>query len=185
MQIPTVRTFVDRPNPAAILTYAEWNATLYDALFMMLNPPMVHVQQRVAQSIPNSAWTALTFDSEIIDTEGAHSTATNPSRVTPKTPGWYVGWFGASWASNTTGRRHILPRKNGSLLVSAGSYGRVDWRPTASGTVQKGFRFWMPFNGTTDYVDLAVLQTSGGSLSTFVTTEDLYPELYLRWKRTL
>lgn len=183
--VPTVRTFKDKPDPESILTYAEWNASLYSALSMILNPPMVHVQQKTAQTIANNSFTGLNFDTEVIDTEGVHSLTVNPSRITPKTPGWYMGWFGASWANNVTGRRIVQPRKNGSLLVSAGTYGRVEWRPTASGTTQKGFRFWMPFNGTTDYLEAAVWQNSGASLATFVANDEVYPELYLRWWRTL
>lgn len=182
MLVPTVRTFTDPPDPTSILTYAEWNATLYDTVNLVLNPPMVHVRQAVTQSIPNSTWTPLTFDTEIIDTEGIHSTATTPSRITPKTPGWYMGWFGGSWVNNTAGTRAVSPRKNGNMAVS---YGRMDWRPVAGGTVLKGLRFWMPFNGTTDYVEVIAWQSSGGALNTWATGDEVYPEMFLRWWRTL
>lgn len=183
--VPPVRTFADKPDPTSILTYAEWNAALYDTLMLVFNPPMVHVRQTLSQSIPNNAWTALTFDLEIIDTEGSHGT-TNPTRVTPKTPGWYMGWFGASWvASSVVGTRAVTPRKNGNMAVSAGSYGRMDWRGMTGGPAVKGMRFWMPFNGTTDYVELMSFQSSGAALGTFIGAEEVYPELYLRWWRTL
>lgn len=185
MIVPTARTFADHPDPSSILTYAEWNATLYDTLSLILNPPMVQVQQTVAQSFPNGTLTAITFNTEVIDTEGMHSTTVNPTRITPKTPGWYLGWFGMSWSSNTAGRRLLMPRKNGSGVTSGGTFGRVDWRPTSSGTVQKGFRFWQFFNGTTDYLELTAYQSSGANLSSTVATPDMYPELFMRWWRTL
>lgn len=184
--VPTPRVFKDRPDPASILTYAEWNAALYDTVYFLLNPPMVHVQQQTAQNIANSTWVAVTWDTEIVDTEGSHSTVTNPTRITPKTPGLYMGWFGSSWANNTTGKRHMAWRQNGTFV---GGHSRVDWRPTISGTAQKGFRFWLPFNGTTDYLELMVWQNSGATLATFpqVIEPDraASPELYMRWWKTL
>lgn len=183
--VPAVRTFVDAPDPNSFLTYADWNAALFDTLSLILNPPMVHLQQQVAQSIANNTLTAITFDTEVIDTEGVHSTSTNPSRVTPKTPGWYMGWFGCSWATTSTGRRLVMMRKNGTGTGSAGTFGRVDWRPTSAGNAQKGFRFFQYFNGTTDYVELMVYQSSGAALSTFTGAPEVYPELFMRWWKTL
>lgn len=182
--VPPLKTFVDAPDRASILIYAEWNAALFDSVSLMLNPPMVQLQHTTAISVPNTTWTALPFQTEVIDTESIHSLTTNPSRVTPKTPGWYIGHFGMSWATNTAGKRHAVPRKNGTLN-NATTYGRVDWLPTSSGAVNRGFRFFMPFNGTTDYVEVAVFQSSGAALSTFAASTQDYAELTMRWWKTL
>lgn len=185
MILPSVRTFEDAPATGSILTYAEWNAALYDTVNLILNPPMVQLQHTAVQSIPPGAWTALQFQTEIIDTEGMHSTTVNNSRVTPKTPGWYMGFFGMSFAgTSTSGKRQGVPRKNGNMSNTV-TYGRHDVQPTQSGAVFRGYRFFMPFNGTTDYVEVAVWQNSGGALNTNVISAQDYPELTLRWWKTL
>lgn len=184
MIVPSVRTFVDAPDPNSILTYADWNAALYDTVSLILNPPMVQLQHTVVQSIPNQTWTALQFQTEIIDTEGMHSLTVNNTRVTPKTPGWYMGFFGMSWTNNTLGKRQVVPRKNGNMSNTV-TYGRTDVQPTNSGMVFRGFRFFMPFNGTTDYVEVAVWQNTGAALNTNVAGPQDYPELTLRWWKTL
>lgn len=184
MIVPSVRTFVDAPDPNSILTYADWNATLYDTVSLILNPPMVQLQHTTTISVPNNTWTALPFQTEIIDTEGMHSTTTNNTRVTPKTPGWYIGYFGMSWSGTTAGKRQVVPRKNGNLSNTV-TYGRNDVQPTNSGAVFRGFRFFMPFNGTTDYVEVAVWQNTGVGLSTISINVEDSPELTMRWWKTL
>lgn len=176
--VPTARVFADKPDPTSILIYADWNAALYSVTTFLLNPPMVHVKQSVAQNITNASFAAINFDTEVIDTEGSHS-STNSSRITPKTPGWYIGYFGGSWASNTTGYRTYIPVKNGAL--STATYGRTSIRPTTGGTAQIGYRFFMFFNGTTDYVELWAWQNSTLTLGTFVVAEEVYPQMALRW----
>lgn len=181
--VPSVRTWVDKEIPPV----DTLNAALYDTWKWLLNPPMVKIRQAATpQSLANGAWTAITYGVEDIDTHGFHSTTTNPSRVTPTVPGWYVGSYGCSFAAGTTGRRIVGLRKNGGV-----SGGNPQWRtdqkaPTTGNFVCKGIAFgpvWM--NGTTDYLEVVAYQTQGVSLNTDAgdssTDYESQPEFYMRW----
>lgn len=45
-------------------------------------PPTAELIQTVGQSVPNGTWGIITFDSEVEDSHGGHSTVTNTSRYT-------------------------------------------------------------------------------------------------------
>ena len=62
-------------------------------------------------SINDSAWTALTFDSERTDTEDEHSTVANTNRLTANQPGVRVISGHIEWAANATGRRRSFSAK--------------------------------------------------------------------------
>src|SRR5215471_19985175 len=57
------------------------------------------------QSIPNAAYTALTFDTEQLDPMGGH--AGSGSTITPTKPGLYLVMASVVFAANATGRRFI------------------------------------------------------------------------------
>ena len=71
-----------------------------------------------SQSIPYNAATALTFDTERIDTDAYHSTVTNTSRITIPTgkAGKYLITWRVTWAYNTSGDRGYYLYKNGTIL---------------------------------------------------------------------
>src|SRR4051794_16526480 len=52
--------------------------------------PSCAVYNDAAQSIPDGALTALTFNTEHFDTDSIHSTSSNTSRLTCQTAGIYV-----------------------------------------------------------------------------------------------
>ncbi len=123
-------------------------------------------------SISDSAWTALTFDSETFDDGGLHSTASNTGRLTAPEAGLYAIGCVAAFATNTSGYRAIRIRKNGSATLA-------QWNQTpVSGT-------WTLLEGATliklsagDYVEVEVYQNSGGSLAV-KTTSDLTPLFWM------
>ena len=178
---PAPRTWVDKEIPPV----ATWNVDLSAHWTFLLNPPMVKVRQTTLQAIANNTWTALTFQTEDVDTHGFHSTSTNPSRLKPTVPGWYTGYGGVSFASNasTTTRRLMRFAKNGTTF-----YDRSDsLAPSpAANLVVKGVAFGpLYFNGTTDYLEVQAYQDSGGSINTDVgagsTDYEEQPEFYMRW----
>jgi len=100
--------------------------------------------------------TSLPFG-ELRDKEGWAASESNPSRITPTTPGWYRVTFFASWAGNSNGNRSYLLAKNNIPFLS----------PTQSADPAQNFgtTSLVPMNGTTDYLVNTVAQSSGVSLS--------------------
>lgn len=174
--VPTPRPFVNAPDPASILTYADWNAAIYDNLAFLMRPPKVKVLGTASQTVTSGILTVVTWNTEEIDTDNAFSPTVTPTRIIPKTPGWYMGWYGVAWTGSGGQRRQIL-RKNGNYALS---YGRSDSRHSVSSMANKGYRFWQSFNGTTDYIELIVYHDGGGTVP-FADP----PELFMRWWKAL
>lgn len=114
-----------------------------------------------AQSISNSTLTAVAFASESFDSDpnGAmHDNATNNSRITIRTAGLYhLGGY-VQFASNATGERLIGFAVNGVSITA-------DRRPAASSGVTQAAHYAAYALSASDYVELQVLQTSGGALN--------------------
>jgi hypothetical protein len=147
------------------------NAQLYSLATFLLNPPMFEaIQTSTKTTVPTgTSWTPLNFaDSAgiLADTYGGWSSST-PSRYTAQTPGWYWVSGGVCFTSNSTGNRGVRIAKNGSGYSGGGTIigGAAASQDTAIPTpVRKVY-----MNGTTDYVEIHGLQTSGSSLLTDIT----------------
>jgi hypothetical protein len=156
MLVPVQRTWV----VAEVVTAAYLNANVRDATNFLLTPPLCDVFQNVAQSIPNATLTALTFDSENYDNDGAHSTVTNTSRITFQTAGWHQYDAVYNSAASTAGYRLASAYKNGVLYKLGSRYAAPS---TAQGTASASGSVQVVAG---DYLEIYVYQTTGGSLST-------------------
>lgn len=185
---PSPRTWADKEKP----NYFILNTELYDTWDFLLNPPMLRMRQVTAQNLPNGTWTAITWDKEDIDTHGFHSTAVNPTRITPTVPGWYRGYYGVSFkpqstSADTTGIR------SGGLIFNGAGLADIEWRSylnpsnvVGHSCVIKGNVFGpVYFNGVNDYVEVWAYQNSGGTKTTDVgagtTDYEEQPEFGIRW----
>ena len=120
------------------------------------------ITRTTTQSIANSTWVALAFDSESFDTDGFHDNATNNSRITIPTGkgGKYLITSTIQWDASATGRRSLKIYING---VASSTY-FTELSPTAS---------TYPFNLFTgvltlaagDYIQTYVNQSSGGTMN--------------------
>lgn len=149
-------------------TAGQINA-MRDALNFLLNPPMAVLYQGAVQSIPNNAFTALTWDQSLVDSYGGHSSVTNPSRYTAQVPGWYDLDGGFSFAANVTGVRDGAWYKNGAQITTPGA-GAVTGSPGAGSSPTQAMPGLQVFLNAGDYVELWVIQTSGGALNTNIAT---------------
>jgi hypothetical protein len=126
----------------------------------------VAVSNSAAISVPNTTFTALTFDTEQVDTDAYHSTSSNTSRIT--IPAGKTGTFliigAVTWNANATGDRYLSLRLNGNAIGSQLHMG------TAAG---KNFGIFETIYSLTagDYIELFAYQASGGSLD--VRCDDL------------
>ena len=126
--------------------------------------PRCRAIRNTTQSIGNASTTVVDLTSEEIDTDGFHSNSTNPSRITIPNglSGDYLITAIAVFASNATGYRQLVLYLNGA---GAGNLDGVT-NAAVSGGVTTRLSFAGLFTLTsTDYVEAAVFQNSGGSLN--------------------
>jgi hypothetical protein len=140
--------------------------SLTDNINFLLAPPRARLVQTVAQSIPNGAFTSVTFDTEPIDSDAGHSTVTNTSRYTCTVDGLYLVSGNYSCAANATGRRGAALALNGAQVD--GSLTLAVTTATGSPGVPTPTVLIQLVAG--NYVELQVYQDSGGALNTSVAT---------------
>jgi hypothetical protein len=126
----------------------------------------VSVYDSSNQAISNGVTTALTFNAEVFDTDGYHSTSTNTSRLTVPTgkAGYYLITAQGTYAKNATGGRSIVLYKNGAYL-------RYSSDIAGSSSFYVGNEITVVYNlAEADYIELFTYQNSGGSLNFDKTT---------------
>ena len=115
------------------------------------------------KTIANTTTTVLTFDTELLDSNGFHDTSSNTSRLT--IPSGYAGKYRLSAQlfpiENSSGRREIRFRKNG-----VEQYG---WNMSGYGTMEM-INFYAYVNASVaDYYEVTYRQSSGGNLTLYGT----------------
>jgi hypothetical protein len=136
--------------------------------------PICKLGHSLAQSIANTTDTALTWNTELYDPRGMHSTSSNPTRVTPPDAGIYIVQAVVAFFANTTGSRELYFRVNGTdedpgMNVAA----------TTSATRALCISGMFFLNGTTDYIEAMVRQDSGGALNTALDRSA--PRFSVKW----
>lgn len=131
-----------------------------------------HVFLNANQSIPDSTVTAIAFANEEIDTAGFHDNATNNTRITIPTTGRYQITAQAQFAANSTGYRYIRVRKNGTTSLLYFS------EPAISAGIEKTLSATRIVDlVATDYIELIVVQSSGGALNVIAGTDTTFLEI--------
>lgn len=123
--------------------------------------PRAVVTNTAVQTIPTATSTVVTFDTEVADVGGLHSTSVNTGRLTCPSGGdglYAVKGF-VSWVGNATGGRQIAIKKNGSTqYANVIVPGNVTYGPSGGTSID------LPLVAG-DYVELVVYQDSGGNLN--------------------
>lgn len=159
------------PNPPTFtvlekLTAALVNTNVRDAVDFLTAVPFCVLTNTAAQSIANNSPTAITFDTEVIDQDGMHSTTTATSRLTAVTPGWYMMSGNVPFNGAAAGSRWVAFQINGVPTSRAG-FAAV---PNA-GTDKASPSTTVPvFLNVGDYVEMVCLHNSGAALSTDAST---------------
>jgi hypothetical protein len=170
--VPSTRTWV----AGEVVTDAYMNNTIRDPLNFLLARPIFKGYQTVAQSIPNNTFTAVTLDSEAVDSAGGHSTVTNTSRYTAVYAGWYEKGGGATFASNAATRRLARPQVNSTAVV--GSMSGIVGIANIVGFAYRADRIFL---NVADILEDALFQDTGGALNTFVSPTEYGPSMTLTW----
>jgi hypothetical protein len=169
---PVTRTF----QAGEIETAANLN-TLVTAVNFLLNPPRCRLWAPAVQSIPNAAYTALTFSGELYDTDSMHSTTTNPTRITATTSGLYHVEAAGTFQPNATGRRLGSIFVNGAQLPTDS----VDTQPVSSGSIGTTVIAQGDYQlAAGDYLEFRLYQDSGAAINTYATTNTV-SWLSARW----
>ena len=137
--------------------------------------PAARVTRSSAQSIPDSLNTSLAFDQERYDTAGVHDNTTNNSRLTAPVTAIYAVTAQFTWGGSAgPGSRFAGLMKNGSTLIARSQElaGDDDENITSQVRLAAG-----------DYVEVLVLQTSGGNLTVAGNgvAQEITPEFSMAW----
>jgi len=129
-----------------------------------VNGPAFSAYMSASQSIPNSVYTKIQMNVEVFDTNSNYDNTTY--RFTPTVAGYYqvtASWFTTVATSQVVSAIH----KNGVILITTVmAASSVGIGPVVSGLVS--------MNGTTDYIEYFVRQSSGAAYSTLAGVPDLY-----------
>jgi hypothetical protein len=113
------------------------------------------------QSVANATGTAITYDTEFIDTDAFHDNSTNPSRITIPTGlgGKYQFNATITWQSNSVGVRFTNFYKNGFLIGQLqGTLPNASFDQPVTGSM-------IFFGVPGDYFEVYGYQSSGGALN--------------------
>lgn len=113
-----------------------------------------------SQSIANTTWVAVAWDSETADGEGMHDNATNPERITVSVPGWYQVDYTLVYAANATGVRQGRVISGGGTIPGGDSQGAG-----VSGETTPVGGSCVVYVAAGDHVRIETRQTSGGALN--------------------
>jgi hypothetical protein len=108
-----------------------------------------------SQNISTATWTKYAAASKLFDTASCYDSSTN-YRFTPNVAGYYYIKF-ANWFATGTGVIAASIYKNGSAALT-----EYDYQSSGMTVRVDGILF---MNGTSDYIEAYVNQTSGGTLA--------------------
>jgi hypothetical protein len=131
------------------------------------------VYHNANQTITTATLTALAFNSERWDPIGMHDVATNNSRIVALEGGIYLFGGSVSFDDHATGSRGLGLRRNGTTYVAfhkqpTVAAANIETRLSIASIVQMV---------AGDYMELVVIQRSGGNLDVLASTE-YSPEFY-------
>ncbi|MEU5426827.1 hypothetical protein AB0H73_14655 [Streptomyces olivoreticuli] len=161
--------------PGQFITGALWNAQVKALNDYLTAPPVFSGYQTTAQSISNATFTSFTLDTEVVDSDGGHSTSTNTSRYIATVAGTYLVVGTAGWSGATTGYRRCRITLNGGVVPGAA----VGADATNAVLCGQCVVTVVVMNGTTDYVEVQGQQSSGGALAAY--NADFAPSMRVYW----
>jgi hypothetical protein len=120
-------------------------------------------QSTDSQTISNATWTAVTFDTEAVDTNAFHSTSSNTSRIT--IPTGYAGKYQVNYSvsygtGSATGLRYAQIYKNGVTYVGSATV----LSATTSANISANNSVIMVL-AEADYIEAYIYQSSGSSMA--------------------
>jgi hypothetical protein len=118
------------------------------------------ITSNTTQSIPDTAWTELNWNTNMFDPTGLHNVASNNSNIVVKAPGWYRLSAMVNFTANATGIRQIRFLLAGNVVDRCTAVGPGD---ASADTVLVSNVMVFAESGNTIRVE--VFQSSGGALN--------------------
>lgn len=137
--------------------------------------PACSAYSGVAQSIASGVWWVyLGLELESFDTDTIHDLVTNNSRLTCKTPGYYLIVGNGGFINTAAGRRSLSLWKNTTQMsqIEGPAVADTNSYPILTSSII------LPL-AVNDYIRMALAQTSGGAINTLVTGG--VPSLSMVW----
>lgn len=116
--------------------------------------PTFSAYPSATQLVNNATFTKMVFDMEEWDTNNAFDNTTN-YRFQPNVAGYYQVSACVTGSGVTTGSTNVFLYKNGSVSRTISNVSNAPAYPAVAGSAL------MYFNGTTDYAEVYVYQTTG------------------------
>lgn len=160
MQVPSPITWIANQ----IVTAAQLNANIRDAINFLISPPLCIMRQTTVQSIASAGWVSILFDTEDVDRDNGHSTVTNTSRYTAQTAGYYTVNSIVTFAANNVNDRGAGLAVNGAL-----QNGKIVFMQAVTGQFSTSQINSTVFLNVNDYLETQGWQESGGALNTVVS----------------
>lgn len=168
------------PTPGTVtsgtaFTQAQGNSWRDSNQWCLSNHPMAVFRNSAVQAITTAVSTAITLDTEDIDSDAGHSGS--GSKYTAATAGWYLitAYLGFAANASTTTTRQLEIRVNGAGITLESTSGNSATIVTHLSTSTHYF-----LNGTTDFVEMFAFQNSGGNINVAAQAR-----LTVEWRRNL
>jgi hypothetical protein len=158
-----IESNIHTESPGTPLTLTSGAVVSCSAVSTPLNHRGAFIYNSAVQSIANTTWVSLTFNSG--NNDEYHSTSTNTSRLVVPSGVSKIELVGnALIASNATGFRGVRFIKNGAVTSGIASTILI---PSVSANSAIGLHITSPVLSVvpTDYFELQVYQSSGGALN--------------------
>lgn len=163
------------------------NASGKTPLDFLMNPPRVnavYATNGIPALVDGATQVVVPLATEAWDTDGMHSTTTNPSRITFNTPGLYQITFFARFLSNSAGTRSINLRLNSGGLPAAGSTLNT-WVFTATNGSSSSFSRTVDYLATVgDHIEMWVSANTGNASTVTLDAGDRVTGMHVRWVAT-
>ena len=166
------QTWVDNngANPLSAARLGVIETGVFDAHYR----PSVAVYASALLGIPNATPTIITFNTESYDTDSMHSTVSNTGRLVAPVAGKYRIAGRVVLTANATGTRILDLRLNGTTQIDQDA----DGAPTAAtGCYLHVDRDYLM--AASDYVEMLITQTGGGTLNTASGISNMHFEMHL------
>lgn len=171
--VPAPRTW----TVGELLTAAKMNTDVRDGLNFLLSPPRALLHKSTNQSVTSNTFASITWNSEQYDNDAAHSDATNPSRYTAQTAGWFefhalIQYEGTS----STGDRQAMFLKNGA----GNPIGMLVTRTNNSNSATCLIMAWSLMS-VGDYIEAQAWQNSGVAINVVPLFNNAPSYMTARW----